>query len=875
MADKRAKGVLVSSFLGGLLVAAAVFAPRAWEPVPEPFFGLEAPADVAAPLSTPQPAPDALTAPAAAPTDTKATAAPDLEAMAVAMRQRAQRPERLAVSDGSAAVTQTVTPQALPSQAAATPESTTAPPESLKSLVTRVQLRRGTENAAARPKRIEPLPEVDSLGLAPLPGEEWTDPDSVNWSDAPQPHAATPKPRSLQPQRPAEDHSAGGRFFDRLRHPDTAGPRGGDRLLSRGRRDDERTATERLATIDAARVDRIHDDSWLLPIALIAQLEHVAGGDQAPEPTHEAARGWARDTLAALRAVMATSGPRDAALAAALLALGDTVHGGMTVADAIHEQAASSRSRRAALAVSRRVAVWRAAAGMFADLPAAPQAAATAALSAGHDPLALARAEADVTRLIVALERFEATTTAADAAVVKECLRTIAASPFDTATLARAVNDHYLAPNVRVAVHQQFLEKLMPDAQVKTGPVDEIIAGRQVRGTRTVTRTTTVKLIPDIDEVAFNLEIHGDIASRSVTDAGPVSLTSRGSSSFIVQKPVKVSAQGLLFGPANGAASNRSHLDGIQTSFDSVPVMRSLVRQIAKSQHEDALPDVNREVIDKIVATACRETDSQAEPQFSEVAERVREKLWMPMVRLGLQPTPVALETTASMATIRLRLAADSQLAAHTPRPRAPLDALMSMQVHDSSFNNAFDRLDIAGRTLSLEDLCRHFCSRLGLEAKQPDDLPEGVLVTFARTQPLRLECRDGLVHVRVALEALESGRRNWYDLVAQVAYRPRAAGPQVFLEREGPVQISGPGHQGRMEIALRTIFGKIFPKERPIAVLPERIAKNPKLASMHAVQTVASDGWFGIAMASREPPATVAAPKPATSEARRKSLLR
>jgi hypothetical protein len=58
------------------------------------------------------------------------------------------------------------------------------------------------------------------------------------------------------------------------------------------------------------------------------------------------------------------------------------------------------------------------------------------------------------------------------------------------------------------------------------------------------------------------------------------------------------------------------------------------------------------------------------------------------------------------------------------------------------------------------------------------------------------------------------------------------------------------------MEIALRVIFGKIFAKERLIAILPATVTENPKLAAMRAVQAVASDGWLAIALA--EPAANV-----------------
>ncbi|NBW96667.1 MAG: hypothetical protein EBR28_08015, partial [Planctomycetia bacterium] len=573
---------------------------------------------------------------------------------------------------------------------------------------------------------------------------------------------------------------------------------------------------------------------------LVAQLEALGTAGPADD-----AATWAGRSLEQVRSVLTTSGPRDSAAEQVLVTIGESVHTGMGIADATTEHARAAATRRTALALARRVAVWRAATGLCAAL----------------DPDE-ARIEAEVARLLDGIERFETSTSPEDAAVTTRSATLLASTAHPGAiALAKAVHDHYQAANVRIAIHQRFLEKLLPAASVTTGPVDDIVLGRKVRGTRTVQRTTSVRFTPDADEICFDLEVHGDVESRTVTDSGPVSLTSRGDSSFTVRKPIKLSTAGLLFGTATGIASNRSQLANVQTSFDSVPIMRSLVRNIVRNQHEETLPEANREVIDHIVSRACREVDAQAEPKFVEVADRIRERVWTPLVRLGLDPTPVAMETTATMATLRLRLAADEQLAAHTPRPRAPGDAMLSLQVNESTLNNALERLGLAGRRLSLEDLLGMLYQRAGFEPRLPDDLPEGVHVTFARRQPLRVECRDGLVHVRVALDAIESGRRGWYDVVAEVAYRPATAAPQVFLEREGPVQISGPGHQGRIEFALRTIFSKIFPKERPIPVLPDRLVKNPRLEGMHVLQAVSTDGWLALALGLRENETTVAAP--------------
>jgi hypothetical protein len=903
MADKRAGSIFVSSFVAGLLLTAGIFAPRAWEPVPEPYFGLEEPA---ADSSSPPAKDSSLPRPAErlALNDGQAIHPGSAAAMrsAIAVGQVVPSPVATSRPEPAAPVlaaqvpptTLLNTPPTAEVQSAESAQSASQPnhqpvEESLRALVVRVQTARPPAEkvepslAPSRlpepPSEAGPLAEAnspaeaippteagslahESLGSAPLPGDEWVDPDSVNWSDAPS-QSAQPKPAAAPAPRIG------------LRGPVAGGLRGepAQGLRPRLRVAERLLGRDRVAIADStdgpspampARQQPPSIHVWPVAAKLGHQLEQIAS--TAASADGAASGPWATEAIARLRAVAATAGPGDPAAESELVTLGESVHAGMGIADSTADHASASLVRRAALALARRVAVWRSAAGLFAVMSGPPPVAAAPIDAAAHAIIAT-----ETAKLLDSIERFEVSLSPVDAALAATALGALEATGHPgTPGVAKAVRDHYLSANVRVAVHQQFLEKMLPETTVMTGPVDEFVMGRKVRGTRTVEQSTKVRFTPDSDEICFDLEVHGDVSSRTVTDAAGVSLTSHGDSSFTVRKPIKICSEGLLFGNATGVASNRTQLANVQTSFDSVPIMRSVVRNIVRNQHDESLPQANREVIDRIINTSCREVDAQSEPKFAEIAERIREQIWSPMVRLGLEPTPVGMETTPTTATLRLRLAGDDQLAAHTPRPRTPADAMLSLQVHDSTINNALERLELGGRRLSLEELIRLMCERIGVEQRVPDDLPEGVTVSFAKVQPLRVECRDGLVHVRVALDAIESGRRNWYDIVAHVAYKPSAVSPQVFLEREGPVQLSGPGHQGRIEFALRTIFSKIFPKERPIPLLPERMVGNPRLAGMHAVQTVSNDGWFSLALGLREPAAVAAEPAKTASDRRK-----
>jgi hypothetical protein len=844
MADRRSARVIAAAFFAGVAWAAVVVGPDLLAPPPEPYFDLEQPPVVAVAVEPSEPA-----------------TPPPPVVVASTPPVPADPPERLALNATAAPIAAAIVPQALPTAGpsqtetpklemtpaslpadvkpvpelpappaiveAAAPAEVTRP-ESMRALVARVQP--------------EPAERPASDGAAPLPGAEWTDPDGVNWSDPPAAGEAGDR-------APAEQRSGGrllGRIMERRAEATgsaPAGPRLFERLRNERRGRGSHAAEESTADADARDGGGTR---WPNPAGLVAQLEALSTADGA-------AASWASTTQASLQATLATRGPRDPASDEPLLTLGESVPAGMKLADETVDAVLASRIRRVALGVSRRVAVWRAAAALCTEVAGDRQAAAAGEIAAD---ITAAGTVVAVAGVVAALERYEGARAAADAAAARESLRAVVASASDEAKpLHRAVHDHYLSPNLRIAINEQFVERMLPESTVSSGPLQDFVLGRRVRGVKTVEQSTAVVFVPNPAEIRLDLLVSGEIASRTVTDAGAVEIHSRGQSTFTVQKPIHVSPQGLVFNAARGTASSQTQLANIQTSFDSVPLVGPLVRGIARSQHDEMRDEADREVRAKIVGRACREVDQQTEPKLTELADRIRERFWKPMAQLGLEPAAVALETTADAATARLRLAATEQLAAHTPRPRAPADALMSMQIHESSVNNACGRFGLAGRKLSLEELTRFVCERLGIPPQVPDDLPEGVEVTFAATEPLRIECRDGLVHVRVALDALESGRRNnWYDIVANVAYRPVASGIQVELQREGPVQLSGDGQKGRMEFGLRTIFGKMFPKERPVPLVPAGVASNPRLAGVIAVQAVSSDGWLAFALGEPAP---------------------
>ena len=591
---------------------------------------------------------------------------------------------------------------------------------------------------------------------------------------------------------------------------------------------------------------------WPPPTALLRQLDDLAA-EASPRPSaYRDIEVWIARSTDAIERVLTTHSFASDAAGTALGDLSRCVSDGLAVADSVNDEDLASQVRRVAFAINRRSELWQAATTLAATHEAT--------IATADQPADRSNTSVYVADLLAAVEQFESDATAPHAAAVQQAAAAVTAfTPAASGDLLLAISHQYAAPNLRISLRETFLTRLMPETTRRTEGLNETVLGRPVRGRREVAQTTSIRLVPDSDEICFTLTVDGELNTYGITDAGPISLTSSGSGSFTVWKPVKICQDGLLVGPATASASNRARLMDVSTSFDSVPLMGSLLRTLAKNQHAENLPEANREVAQKIVWQSCRQCNREAEEKFAALSKQVEENVWNPLVGLGLAPTPF-METTDETATLRLRLHADNQLAAHTPRPREPAGALFGMQVHQSTLNNAFDQLGIAGERLSLEALFTRVLERLGREPKLPDDLPEGVTVTFEAIEPIRVEFADGLVNVKVAIDALESGRRDWYDVIGQVCYKPVAVGNRVLLEREGPIRISGPGHRGRIEFALRTIFGKIFPKERPLVVLPAKVTDHPGLRDLIASQAVSWDGWLALALSEPLPLKTATA---------------
>jgi hypothetical protein len=194
-------------------------------------------------------------------------------------------------------------------------------------------------------------------------------------------------------------------------------------------------------------------------------------------------------------------------------------------------------------------------------------------------------------------------------------------------------------------------------------------------------------------------------------------------------------------------------------------------------------------------------------------------------------------------------LAGTEQLGAFTARPEALADSLASAQLHESVLNNLLDNLDLAGKKFALPELLKHLNSKLGRsDAKLPDDLPEGVQITFAAEQPLRVRCDDDRLMLVLHIAEIRQGKHRWHDFEVRAAYKSTTDGLSAALERDGTIELGGQ-YQGRPEVALRGIFSKVLSRERKLKLIPQAVADDPRLADLQITQLLMDNGWIALSI--------------------------
>jgi hypothetical protein len=459
------------------------------------------------------------------------------------------------------------------------------------------------------------------------------------------------------------------------------------------------------------------------------------------------------------------------------------------------------------------------------------------------------------------IETFEHTCLPSDAhRLARDCQNLTVSSAEGRRQLADRIDLHYRNANVRIAITEELINRVIPEQNLEYALVDDTVLGHPVRGESLMATALAIRMSPDPSRVRLVLEVRGEIRAATTADAGPVRFQNDSESYYVARKPLEIDMKGITVWPVEVGVKNDTQLRAVETPLDWVPLIGASARWVAKSQAEQNRSAASQEVKQKIAAQARQRVDAEARERLTTFVARMNEHVFDPLNALSLDPRMIAAETTSKRLTMRLRLAGEDQLGSHTPRPQAPEDSLASVQLHESVLNNGIERLQLDGRTFSLPELSQHVADCLNHPAAWEIN-PEhaDVRITFAEKDAVVVRCQDGRLLLTLSIAQLSKASRRWRNFQIQAFYRPEVNGRSAQLVRDGVIRLIGRVNTGS-QIALRGIFSRALSKNNTWDLIPPTIVNEPKLSEAGITQFVIDDGWIGISMG----------PKPLASTARR-----
>jgi len=418
--------------------------------------------------------------------------------------------------------------------------------------------------------------------------------------------------------------------------------------------------------------------------------------------------------------------------------------------------------------------------------------------------------------------------------------------------LAHHLATYYRNANLRFSLSEKFVNRLLPSPSRFYHDVDDYVVRARVTGVAQTSADLMLKCIPSPSRWQLTLEARGFVASETASTRGPVTTFQDGLSEYLVRKHLTVDpVDGVLTSPSESAAASESDLVGLRTDFDGVPLLNLLVRSLARSQYDSTAGEARYVVEGRVASQASNRVDEEIDLRLDEIKTRLETAVLGPLRELNLNPTATDMQTTDDGLVGRFRLADKDQLGAFTPRPRAPGDSMISVQLHESAINNAAEGLQLAGQRIELTELFLKI-SRLANAAKQPiaipDELPRNVYVTFVDEDPLRVRFADGRMHLSIDVKALETEDRTWGRFGVDVYYQPDPEQVEANLVRDGVIEVRGE-MSFRERIPLRAVFGKVFAKSRSITLLNDHLRDSARLQGLMVSQFVLQDGWLGLAI--------------------------
>jgi hypothetical protein len=587
---------------------------------------------------------------------------------------------------------------------------------------------------------------------------------------------------------------------------------------------------------------------WSVPTALINRLEVLADLPYSAD--------WAHQTLDELRQLTENDYFGATEASARLSHLTALASKAVELADATDDDHLRAELLRAHWGLERRVQCWSLMRELVVASAGANRFAARVPWSATPNVMSGQGTEpTDLASLSDQLESYERTRTPRIARAILQRQRELAQST-DTneQALADQIEQNYRNANIRVAVTAALLGRFVTQPEPQNQSVNDRIVGTPVHGMSQTVAESRINLAPDTARWNLGLQSNGTVSSDTLANGGSAVLHTLGTTEFTADKPIVVDKEGVAMGASTVNASNESRLVGVRTEYDWMPLIGEFAREQAIQQYHQKRPQAKAETEFKVARRVQEQMNSRAGEEVERLKQQLHDRVTGPLQEIGLTLTPIELATTNERIVARLRLAGDDQLAAHTPRPRAPADSLASLQIHESAFTNATASLGLDGKQYTAPELQKALREKIArLRQQEAIEVKEDTTFKFAEKDAVRIRVADNHLEVILDMAEVTLDKETAHNFRVHAYYKSEINGLEANLVRDGAL-----GIEGKLRTSDRSrmhgVFNKVLAEDKPIPIVRLKDPQDARLSGLMITQLVLEDGWLGIAIGPEAP---------------------
>ncbi len=415
--------------------------------------------------------------------------------------------------------------------------------------------------------------------------------------------------------------------------------------------------------------------------------------------------------------------------------------------------------------------------------------------------------------------------------------------------MAGMIDSHYRNANARVAANKKLLNALLPQMPNTVEPLSDVVAGAQVTGHNHISNQLRIALIPNPNEIDLQLVTTGQVETQSVARKSGFQIHNRGMADFHVFKRLAFNRTGVRSESPTVFANASQRLVGLRGKLDRVPLVGGIARRIARQKVEEETPAAETLVRQKVEADARQRVESEVAQQVQQFRQSIQRFVLDPLTSIDLEPETMETATTENRIMGRFRIAGRDQLAAHQPRPTDFESDLLTIQLHQSAFNNLFGRIGLNGRKFTPKTLAEHLRKVTGI-TNQSKHAEGDAELTFATHDPIRIDFRDGLISLQFKFSRLKVGNSTrWKNLIVRVNFEPEYIGTRMILHQQTPVDIRHESLRLKDEIIIRGMFKVLLEDQYAFDVMPKSLMKPFGDLAFAIDRLTLADGWCGIAL--------------------------